>query len=172
MPTDLYAFQKPRGHMRRFDAPYLRCNLAITIKVSKSCGKYVSLAPTVRSTWDLVRSPIALYLGCWFPCCSAMQNLGDSTVNVLSCCVAGVGFDNRPFSCSATDISQDFVCKVGLVVRCRCREMFLLRAAKLILSRFELLVGNILRFVSDSDGWMLPEIPTPLIKSQGSCLSL
>ena len=116
-PIVLYAFEKSRDHMRRFVAPHMCCNRASTIKASKSFGQYVSLAPTVRFAWDLVRSPIALYLGFWFPCCSAMQNHGDSTVNDLSRCVTGVGFDNHPFSYSATDISQHLFCNVGLVAR-------------------------------------------------------
>ena len=167
-PIVLYAFEKSSDHIRKFVAPYLCCRRASTINVSMSFGQYVSLAPTARFAWDFVRSSIALYFGCWFPCCSAMRNGGDSTSKALSCCVADVGFDNHHFWYSATDISQHLACSVGLFARCECRKIFRFRATRLV---FMLMVGNISRFVSALGGRMFREISSPLIMSRGSFFS-
>ena len=62
-PIILYALEKPMGQIRRFVTPYLRRSRASTIKVSKSWGKYASLAPTVAFILDFDGSPITLYFG-------------------------------------------------------------------------------------------------------------
>ena len=143
----------------------------MTMNVSRSWGQYVSAALTVEFTIDLDKSSITRYLGSCVPCCSLMQNRGDITVNVLSCCVTGDGLDNQPFLYSSIDMSQHFCLSIMSFVRDIWRRISRFRVTRSRRSLVTPIEGSVTLLVSVLEGSIFPAMFIPFNRSRGKFLS-